>query len=353
MRVLHVIQALGVGGAERVVVALARGSRRVGDEVAVASAGGDLAAELPDSTAQFPLPLLERRPSRLPAGVRSVDQALRAFRPDVVHAHNPGVALAAGTATLRGRRAPGYTSVHGVADEDYRAAARVLRLGGLPVIACGPAVAAGLGEQGLDVVATIPNGVPPAPAPADRAALERELGLRPGARLLVTVGRLTTGKNQALAVRALAAVPNATLVVAGDGPARHEVEAAARSAGVEDRVVLAGTRPDAWALVGAADAVVIPSRSEGMPLAALEALAAGRPLVATAVRGLRELLVDGRTAILVPPDDPDALAAGIRRVLDDAALARSLGELGLQEAARYTEDAMVEAYLRMYAEIVL
>jgi glycosyltransferase involved in cell wall biosynthesis len=349
MRVLHVIQALGVGGAERVVVALAHGSSRSGHEVAVASAGGELAAELPSGTREFSLPLLERRRTRIPAGIRGVNRALRTFGPDLVHAHNPGVTLAAGAATLRGRRVPGFTSVHGVADEDYRAAARVLRLGGLPVVACGPGVAAGLGEQGLEVLATIPNGVPPAPAPIDRALLERELGLRPGARLLVTVGRLTKVKNQALAVLALAAVPDATLIVAGEGPARPEVEAAARSAGVEDRVVLVGTRSDARALVGAADAVVLPSRSEGMPLAALEALAAGRPVVATSVRGLRELLVDGRTAILVPPDDPEALAAGVRRVLDDGALARSLGELGLQEAARYTEDAMVEAYLRMYA----
>ena len=345
MRILHTIQGLGVGGAERVVVALAHASGERGGTVAVAAQDGPLAAELPRGTARFDLPLIERRPRKVLAAVRGVDRALRQFKPDVVHAHNPALGLATGLAALRGRRTPGLVSVPGIPDEDYAHAARALGYSGLPVIACGPGIADGLAEAGLAVHATVPNGVGPAPAPADRAALGVE------GRLLVTVGRLTAGKNHALAVRALADVPDATLLIVGDGPERVAVEAAAREAGVDGRVVLTGTRRDARALTGAADAVVIPSESEGMPLAALEALAAGRPVVATAVRGLRDLLEDGRTALLVPPGDPEALAAAVRRVLDDPALARSLGEAALREASRYTENGMVEAYFRLYAEV--
>ena len=233
-------------------------------------------------------------------------------------------------------------SVHGVPDEDYEHTARALGYSGLPVIACGPGIAEGLAQTGLTVHATVPNGVGPAPEPADRGALGVE------GRLLVTVGRLTPAKNQGLAVQALAHVPGATLLIVGDGPERHALEAAARQ--LDGRVVFTGTRRDARAITGAADVVVIPSESEGLPLAALEALAAGRPIVATAVRGLRDLLDDGRTALLVPPGDPEALAAAVRRVLDDPALARSLGEAGLQEASRYTENGMVAAYLSLYAE---
>lgn len=343
MRILHTIQGLGVGGAERVVVALAHAAAERGDTVAVAAQDGDLQAELPRGTSRFDIPLIERQPRKVLAAVRAVDRALRKFEPDVVHAHNPAVGLATGLAALRGRRAPGIVSVHGVPDEDYEHAARALAYSGLPVIACGPGIADGLAEAGLAVHATVPNGVGPAPAAADRATLGVE------GRLLVTVGRLTAAKNQALAVRALADVPDATLLVVGDGPERAAVEAAARP--LEGRVVFTGTRSDARAITGAADVVVIPSASEGLPLAALEALAAGRPIVATAVRGLRDLLEDGRTALLVPPGDAEALAAAVRRVLDDVALARSLGEAGLQESSRYTENGMVEAYFRLYAEV--
>jgi glycosyltransferase involved in cell wall biosynthesis len=343
MRILHTIHGLDVGGAEQVVVTLARAAADRGDTVAVAAREGDLGADLPHGTERFDLPLIERRARKMLAAVRPVDRALRQFKPDVVHAHNPAVGLATGLAALRGRRVPGIVSVHGVPDEDYEHAARALRYSGLPVIACGPGIADGLAEAGLAVHATVPNGVGPAPAPADRAALGVD------GPLLVTVGRLTAAKNQALAVRALADVPDATLLVVGDGPERRALEAAALP--LDGRVVFTGTRRDARAITGAADVVVIPSESEGLPLAALEALAAGRPIVATAVRGLRDLLDDGRTALLVPPRDPEALAAAVRRVLDDPALARSLGEAALQEASRYTENGMVAAYLSLYAEV--
>jgi glycosyltransferase involved in cell wall biosynthesis len=341
MRVLHVIQALGVGGAERVVVTLTNAGAARGDTVAIAGGRGELDGELPAGTARFDVPVIERRRRGVLSAARAIDRALRSFRPDVVHAHNPAVGLATGLASLRGRRASGLTSVHGVPDEDYAHAAKALRISGLSVVACGPAVAAGLSEAGLSLHATVPNGVGPPPPPGD-PGLPRPL--------LVTVGRLTPGKNQALAVRALAQVPDATLLVVGDGPERAAVKAAGRETGVAGRLVLTGTRRDARALIGAADVVVIPSRSEGLPLAALEALAAGKPIVATAVRGLRELLDDGRTALVVPPDDVDALAAAVRRILDDEGLARSLSAAALQEAGRYTEAAMVEAYFRLYAE---
>ena len=148
MRILHAIQELGTGGAERVVVALARGAQAAGHEVAVASAQGGLVGQLDGP--HYPLPLVERRLSRLPGAIFAVRRAVHRFRPDLVHGHNPGIAAAAGPATLRGRRPRGLVSVHGVPDEDYRRAAKVLRFAGLPVVACGPGVALGLEEAGLE-----------------------------------------------------------------------------------------------------------------------------------------------------------------------------------------------------------
>jgi glycosyltransferase involved in cell wall biosynthesis len=348
MRILHAIQELRTGGAERVVVALARGAVAAGHEVAVASAPGSLVAEVDGP--HFTLPLVERRPWRLPAAILAVRRAVRAFGSDLVHCHNPGVAAAAGPATLRGRRPRGLVSVHGVPDEDYGRAALVLRLAGLPVVACGPGVELGLEAAGLRPLMTILNGVSPAPPPADRAALAAEWGITPDQPLVLAVGRLVPVKNHQLAVRALAQVPDATLAIVGEGPLLDDLRRAAAEASVADRVVFTGLRPDARELIGAADAVVLPSRAEGLPLVALEAFAAGTPLVATAVRGVRELVADD-AALLVPPDDPDTLAAGLRLVLADRSLADRLSAAGQKVAAEHSEDAMIAAYFDLYERL--
>jgi glycosyltransferase involved in cell wall biosynthesis len=256
------------------------------------------------------------------------------------------MALATGLATRRGRRPPGLVSVHGVPEEDWPRTARLLRLAGLPPVACGPGVTAALEQQGLPPLATVPNAVGPAPPPADRS----ELALEPGTRLVLAVGRLVELKNHALAIAALPQVPDATLAIAGDGPLRPDLERLAAEAGVSERVRFLGVRTDARALMGAADVVVMPSQPEGLPLAALETLASGTPLVATSVRGLRDLVVDGENALLVP-EDPDALAAALRRVLDDPELAQRLGEAGRRVEGAGSDERLVAQYLEVYERL--
>jgi glycosyltransferase involved in cell wall biosynthesis len=348
-RVLHVIQELRVGGAERIVASLAAAARERGVEVGVAAAPGPMAEEI--RAQLFPLPILGRRVSRVPRGAGALDAAIRRFRPTVVHAHNPGMAVLAGVATARGRRVPGLVSVHGVPDGDYAAAARLLRLAGLPAVACGPGVATALAEQGLGVEATIGNAVGPPPARADRAELGREWGLEQGLALFVAVGRLVEAKNHALAIDAVAAVPEAALAIIGDGPLRAELERQAARLGVGARVAIPGFRGDARAIMGAADGVVLSSRGEGLPLVVLEALAAGVPIAATAVRGIRDYLTDGENALLVPPDDPGALAGAIRRLLADRALAGRLSARGLELAHGNGEEEMRRAFFEFYERL--
>lgn len=344
------IQELRTGGAERVVASLVRGSTERGHVVAVAAAPGAVADEL--DLHPFPLPLLERRPWRVPLGAWRVFRAIRTFRPDVVHAQNPAMALLVALATVRGSRPTALVSVHGVPESDYPATARLLRAAGLPVVACGPGVESGLAEAGFSSAETIANAVPPPPEPRDRAELERELGIPAGAKLVVAVGRLVPVKNHALAIRAIASVPGTTLAILGEGPLHEQLAQQAASLEVADRVVLTGLRADARAIMGAADAVVVPSVGEGLPLVALEALAGRTPVVATSVRGIRELLTDGRDGLLVPPGDADALAAALRRVLEDEELAARLAQAGAELVAPYTETRMVESYLSLYERLV-
>lgn len=345
------IQELRTGGAERAVLGLAAGARAAGHEVFTAAApGGALAAEA--GREPFPLPLLGRSPRRVPAGAAALRTAIRACRPDLVHVHNPGMALLAGAATLRGRRPVALASLHGVPEADYPAAVRLLRLAGLPVVACGPGVAAALRDRGLEPRATISNAVGPAPPPADREALERTWGFPPCAPLAVAVGRLVPQKNHALAVEALALLPDVRLAILGEGELRGELERLVEERGLAGRIVLPGVRADARAIVAAADVLVLPSRWEGLPLVVLEALAAGTPVVATAVRGVRELLADGSTGLLVDPDDPAALAAAVRRVLAEPGLAALLAGEGRRLAARHGEVEMVHAYLDLYEALV-
>lgn len=314
--------------------------------MAVAAAPGPLEAEIEGRV--FTLPIVRRRPAAAARAAWVVARALREWEPDLIHCHNPGMAVVTSLATLRRRRRPALVSVQGVAEEDYPATARALRLAGMPSVACGPGVAAALAEHGVEVKRTIVNSVAPAPPPADRGQLLREWELSPEAHLIVNVGRLVPQKNQALAIRALVHLPGAALAILGEGPLRSELEREAVQARVADRVVLAGARADARAVMGAADAVVTSSHWEGLPLVGLEALAAGTPLVATEVRGVRELLVDGETGLLVEPDDAAALAAALRRVLEDPELARGLEERGRRLAAQYSEEEMVRAFLELY-----
>lgn len=351
MRILHVIQELRTGGAERVVASLVRGSAERGHEVAVAAAPGAVADEL--GLSPFPLPVLERRPWRVPLGAWRVFRAIRTFRPDIVHAQNPAMALLVALATGRGHRPPALVTVQGVPEADYGPTSRLLRAAGLPVVACGPGVESGLTDAGLPSVELIANAVPPAPEPRQRGELDRELGLLTGAKLVVAVGRLVPVKNHALAIEAIASVPGATLVIIGEGALRDELAQQAASLGIADRVVLTGLRADARAIMGAADAVVVPSVGEGLPLVALEALAAHTPVVATAVRGIRELLTHERDSLLVPAGDAAALAAALRRVLEDDVLAARLAQAGAELVAPYTETRMIESYLDLYEQLVV
>lgn len=170
--------------------------------------------------------------------------------------------------------------------------------------------------------------------------------------LVLTPARLHPQKGHSFLIAAAAEVPGATFVFAGDGPLRQTLEAQAREQGVADRCVFLGERHDVPQLLAAADLVVLPSLFEGLPVSVLEAMAAERPVIATAIGGTDEAITTEATGLLVPPRDPSALAAAIRRLQHDPGLAQRLAAAGRARVERsFSADATAREIMRIYDEV--
>ena len=171
--------------------------------------------------------------------------------------------------------------------------------------------------------------------------------------IVLTSARLYTRKGHMHLLEAAALVPNALFILAGDGPERAALERHAQQLGVEARVRFLGQRQDIPQLLGSCDLFVLPSLYEGLPLSVLEAMAAGKPVIATAIGGTDEAVIHGKTGLLVAPGNPVELAAAIRKLLSDRALAAQLAEAGKARVAQeFSSEAMVRGVTRIYAGLL-
>jgi glycosyltransferase involved in cell wall biosynthesis len=196
-----------------------------------------------------------------------------------------------------------------------------------------------------------------APAAAEeRAAIRRALGL-PAGPLAVYAGRLAPEKGVDVLVEAwpevAARAPAARLAVVGAGPDEARARELAQARGVAGSIAFVGSVPDVAPYLRAADAAVLPSRTEGLPVALLEAMSCGLPVVATRVGGSAEVLADALAGWLVPAEDPPALAGALAQaLLDRDAAARRGGAGRALVLARYGMDQIVDQTLRLYASVV-
>lgn len=291
------------------------------------------------------------------AAVARVWRALRAERPAILHAH-----LSWPFACKHGVRAAWLARVPAivgtaqlyVAPEGARQAPLMLRLF-RRIIAVSEEVKTRYVQE-LRVparkVAVVRNAirVPPAGRPRDPALRAALVDGRPD-YVILTPARLHPQKGHTYLLEAAAQIPDATFVLAGGGPLRADLEARARDLGVADRCVFLGQRSDVPDLLAAADLLVLPSLFEGLPLSVLEAMAAGRPVIATAIGGTDEAITSERTGLLVPPRDPAALASAIRRLRADPALARRLASAGRERVEReFSSDVTARQVMRIYDE---
>lgn len=201
-------------------------------------------------------------------------------------------------------------------------------------------------------VVAVPNAVDTERfRPGDGSALRAQLGVSPGAVLVVTVGRLSPEKGHEHLVRAVGSQRDRSgirLVLVGDGPERARLEQLVADQRLTGAVTFAGWRDDVAEFYHAADIIALPSLMEGLPNAMLEAMACGKPVVATDVGGVAEAL--GDTGLVVPPGNTAAFAQALTRLVDDPGLARALGERARDRAAGMTFESNARRFEQVYAE---
>lgn len=361
---LHITAPAAYGGLERVVSALALGQVSAGHRVNVAAVTSDNgpAAFFDELSAGgvhvhvFRVPARAYRRER-----RELAQLCARIRPDVVHTHGYHADIVGGAAAAR-MRVPRISTVHGFTGGDWRnrlyeaSQRRVLR-GFDAVVAVSRPIASTLATSGveMDRLHVFPNAFADDTDPWDRAAARAFLGLAADRVHLGWVGRLSAEKGCDIAIDALAKLndPNIELSIIGDGAERAELERRAARAGVAQQIRWHGALPRVAHLYGAFDAFVLSSRTEGTPIVLFEAIAAGVPVIATAVGGVPDV-VSREEALLVRPDSPDALAWGIHETLhaDRAGATARAGRASARLRTHFDVVPWLAGYDSLYRTLV-
>lgn len=353
-----------IGGAERQAMLLAMGLRRRGwrvTMVALSGSGGSAATELRDAGVDF-MSLHMRKGLADPRGWIRIHRWLRREQPDVVHAHLPHAAWLARWSRVAAPVPVVIDTLHSSAIGKLGrrfgyACSRWLpdRVTAVSRATADSHLAAGMvDEKDVSVVA---NGIEVnqwRPDKRARAAARRELGIQ-REFVWIAVGRLEAVKDYPNLLAAMTHLPEKTkLLVLGAGPLEaHLVELAAQL-GLDRRVRFLGFEPDVAHWMHAADAFVLSSRLEGLPMVLLESGASGLPAVATDVPGTREAMVNGETGWLAPAGDPEKLAAAMVKLMRmPAKERRAMGARARRYVAgHFSLDAVLDQWVRLYEELL-
>ncbi|MFW5740617.1 MAG: glycosyltransferase [Myxococcota bacterium] len=362
LRIQHVIGTYQVGGAERCALQLAREQQQAGHDVSVVSLGSGPLAEQFASTG-LPLGLIEKKARLDPTLPPRLALHFALHRADVVHTHNPPALIYAGSAA-RSVRARLVHSKHGVnRDKHHRVWLRstVGRLAHALVAVSDETARVALeqGEARPERIRVIQNGVDVSqfrPRPEAGKAARAELGIEPDVWVIGSVGRFVPDKNYGLLIRAAAPIlrtGGTRLVLVGDGPERDKLQSMARELGVDRWVRFPGIRHDTHDLLSAMDVFALSSRTEGLPLALLEAMATALPIVATRVGGIPAAVQDDVSGLLVEAGDREHLTEALRKLVQVPSMARAMGQRARETAVdRYGLAAVAERTTALYVRLL-
>lgn len=299
--------------------------------------------------------------------VRHIRRRLEQERYHLVHTHDYKTNLLAGVAARRAD-VPAVATVHLHTRTTWRL--RVYRLLDLLVLRFFPKIiavsdclrrellTAGLPEQRI---VTIHNAIDVEAVQSvgsdAMTAWRRRLGIQPHQPVVTLVGRLSPQKGPDTflegAVQIARAFPETRFLVVGEGPLRRQLEQKATTLGLRERLCFLGYQAEVLPLIALSDVVTLPSLNEGLPYVLLEALALARPVVATPVGGIPEVITDGRTGLIVPVRAPDALATAICRLLKNPDEAKRLGEAGrLRIMQDFSLPVMIRRVVEVYHDVL-
>ena len=352
---LTVLQVLGGmpgwGGAERVALDLGIGLRERGHRVLFASPQEQPLVRFRE--AGFESVFAPIRSPWLPKPVGALAALMRREGVQIVHCHERRAGMAALPAAMLAGALVRVLHVHSIASMGgsraaYATAIRLLGRFANRVVFCSEFVQRNLRQRPGAADRVIPNGVVFPPFLPDKRR-------GPGQELL-SVGRLSRAKGLDILLTAVTRVandaPGLRLSIAGEGELQDELLALRGQLGLDDRVALLGFCGDVSSLMAASDVFVMPSLWEGLPIALLEAVAAGLPVVATAVGAIPEVITNGETGWLVPPGDAEALAGALREALLQPEEARRRAVAAFESAnTRYSVDAMVGSFDELYRQL--
>ena len=369
IKVLEMIDQPFLGGGQITLLSLAKGLDKDKFEILAASGGG---GPLVDELGKLGVPhiSIDIRKSSGPGAVVRIAAALRGAGIDLFHTHG-GVAGLYGRLAAKKAGIPSVVhTLHGIHYLHYRnpllkwafivLERRLSRFTDAVIfvsqadlrkgmkLRLAPAGKARLIRNGIDPAGIIPG--------FDRAAKKSQLG-SDGRPLVVAVSRLHRQKGLKYLLRAVPLIreeiPAVKVVIAGGGPLESKLASAMKRLRIGESATLLGERKDAREVLAAADVFVLPSLWEGLPYVLVEAAALGKPIVATDIDGVREVVRSGETGVLVPPRDPGGLAAALILLLRDRDLAGKLGErarrdipsaFALERMVRETEALYLEAF---------
>ncbi|MCS7273701.1 MAG: glycosyltransferase [Fimbriimonadales bacterium] len=368
--VFQIINSLSVGGAERVVVDLLRYMDRERYQPICICTSYPHNTHYEVIVSRLGVPLYYLHVSSKPLNWvhnKALDELMRRYRPTVVHTHQGAIRHALPLA-VKHRTPVRLHTLHSLAEYEMvggtnklvRILAFRYRIGSFIPVAIAQEVARTIeAVYGYKNPPVIPNGISVeeyTPNLSQRLRFRQEYGIQPDAVVVVHVGRFAGSKNHSLLLQAFARLrckQPVYLWLVGGGELLESMQQLARELGVAERVRFWGVRSDVPALLNAADIFTLPSRYEGNPLSVMEAMAAGLPVVATAVGGVPELVEEGVSGFLTPNEDVEALTAALQRLVDNAELRRQMGEAALRRAReRFDVRHTVRAYEALYEEIL-
>lgn len=371
VRLLRVITRLNIGGPARQALSLSHLLRPEFETRLVAGRPALSEGELSDDRVVVDrVPLVRAiSPGRDASAYRAIKALLGSFRPTIVHSH---MAKAGALARLAASRSPGshitVHTFHGHVLDGYfmrpvelaiMAFERLLARHTDALVAVSPQVRDSLLDRGIgrvDQWHVIPVGFDLSmftAIDAPTGAFRSDLGLGAEEPLVGVLGRLAAIKDHRTLLDAIAQIPEAHLAILGDGELSLELRKHASKLGVSKRVHFVGWRLDVAAVMPDLDLVALTSRNEGTPVSLIEALASGKPVVATDVGGVRAVVEDGVSGLLAPPGDASAVARAIKRILEDRALGRAMGAAGRKHVVeRFSIARLVSDTRHLYASLL-